>query len=149
MKRKQGRPRRGIITEKSCYICLNKFPISHFYKSKNGIYEQFSSYCKVCYYESKKDKVREWRKKNPEKINLYSRETERKRVANLDDNYIKALLMKQFSFKRQEIPTNLIETKREQLTIKRLLKQGKREVQDGTFRTGNQGTTSIKQEIKK
>lgn len=70
-----------------------------------------------------------YRKKYPEKVNIYARQQEAKHKQNLTDIYITTALVKSFRkkevvFKKAEIPQELIDLKRKELTLKRKIENG-------------------------
>jgi len=130
---------------KLCSKCKEVKQNSEFYvskKAKCGLY----SWCKTCttktsarYYNSNLEKQREnqrakyaknrekyiaynrtWRAANPEKNNAMHRKADRKSIETLSDKYIAQKLHAPIS----DLPQELIEAKRLQLTIKRELQNG-------------------------
>lgn len=79
-----------------------------------------------------KGKIRAYRLKNKERTRAYylkNKERARERtadgIAELSDNYIKSLARQQFKIKAADVTPEMIELKREQLTMYRLMKEVK------------------------
>lgn len=131
---------------KACSKCKQPKAFVLFYASKgskDGIYshckECHKKMCKECHEKTKEQKyakAKEYRKKNPEKIRelskkwdqcnkekrkLLSKNSAIRKRAKLTDSYIVNSLM---GGAKENIPKELIEAKRIQLTIHRMLKNG-------------------------
>ena len=122
---------------KICSMCKEEKPIENFSIRRNQLnrFGQVVYYngCKKCRNKCRtpnnpdlvRKAVRRYYNKNRNRI-LEKQSIERGAgVNNLDDNYIKKTLVGKSSLSRTEIPKELIEVKRLQLTLKRELKKCK------------------------
>ena len=117
---------------KQCPGCTLKKDISMFYKNKSKK-DGKSSHCKVCH-----DKFNiDWKKNNPDKYSKYNCSYPRNKVmkyksrmrskqyrSNMGYNYICDLIRKGTNLKLEDIFDEMVEIKREQLKIKRILRDG-------------------------
>ena len=71
--------------------------------------------------------VKKYAKSHPEKVSEWRLKRQRKSINEVSDEYIKSLLYLIFGLKRNQIPQKLIESYREQIKIKRLIKSKKNE----------------------
>ena len=129
------------IDKKLCKICLEIKDISEFtrttqnLKNRNGQYyksTRYLSWCKqcVCKHINAKQRTAEYRKAASEK-QKYS-------VRELSDVYMRGLIRnspegKRLGIRSEHITSGMVELKREQITIQRLIK----ELKNGATRTGN------------
>jgi hypothetical protein len=82
--------------------------------------EKMKTACLAYYYAHKDNminQVKEWRKNNPQKLKEYVNS----RIKNLSDAYIKQLLRRKSITGLKNIPQELIEIKRLQVKIKRIV----------------------------
>ncbi len=90
--------------------------------------EKILAYSKA-YYKVNKEKLndysKEWAVNNPEKRKVSVNKNALKNKKELSDNYVKRLFIQRTSLTASDIPPELIEIKRQQLILKRLLKQQK------------------------
>ena len=113
-----------IIKEKQCSICDKVKSGDEFWVArhkKDGKYP----YCILC--TSRKKKL--WATLNREAVNKYNRESEfggqarfTKARKNLDDVYIKALLVQNSILTFKDIPLEMIKLKREQIKLLRTIR---------------------------
>jgi hypothetical protein len=66
---------------------------------------------------------RVWAKQNPEKVKAYSRKNEKRYAKQLTDSYVRRLLRQHNQLDAADIPQPLVEVKREEIKLKRLLKE--------------------------
>jgi len=71
------------------------------------------------------DRVKQWRKDNPERLIQLKFNYVKKKVSMAKDGYIKGLLTKGTSLTTKDIPDSLVECKRLELKIKRELREMK------------------------
>jgi len=109
-------------------------------KSLNSFYKDYNSKCKMCcieyskkYREQNIDKChksgKKYREQNRDKCFEYSRKKHKQNKENLTNTYIRNLLNNGISrIKNKDIPLELIQAKREQIKLFRLIKQIKNEL---------------------
>lgn len=66
---------------------------------------------------------KKWKVLNPDSVRKEARERQRCNVARLADSYIKGVLTARTTLQSSDIPPELVALKREQLSIRRALKQ--------------------------
>ena len=71
-----------------------------------------------------------WQQNNPEQFGLTKKRCYLKRNKQLVDSVVKTYLQKQFKIRRSEIPTKIVEIKRQQIMIWRTLKELKEAVNE-------------------
>ena len=128
--------------KKICCKCKEEKPVDMFYKDrikKDGV----RPYCKPCeshkhkdYYLNNKDNIKwgsqQWRLKNKERLKEYSKKTHSRIVKNLEDVYVKHSLTTGNSLSHKDIPKWLIEAKRQEMKLKRILKKGDKDERQKT-----------------
>lgn len=126
-------------TTKKCSKCGEVKLLGEFYKKKMGKYGR-SSYCSKCasiinkkwYYinisgevlpEARRtkgiDASKRYKKENPEKV----KECRKREKINLSNSYVKRCITRRSGPLYSNIPKNLIDLKREQLKLTRLIKE--------------------------
>jgi len=112
-----------------CKICRNEY--GRKYRKKNQI--KLISYNKL-YREQNQDYYLKYKKKyreqNQDKIFEYNKKYGKQNIDKIKDNYIKRLLYGNSGIKFQDITSELIEAKREQIKLFRLIKQIKNELRN-------------------
>lgn len=126
---------------KRCPICKIEKDLSEFdqYFSKKRNKYRIGNYCKECrkkvslirakkYYEENsaacKEKAKNYRQKNDEKIKVDRPKFKKRQIENLQNCYVKSLLVEKRKIDKEFISENpeIIETARLQIKIKRKLK---------------------------
>lgn len=110
---------------KKCSKCGCFKNRSEFFKNKNTK-DNCNKHCKECrkiYYDLNKKNIKEYKKiyhdLNKEKIN----ENTKKHTINLSNFYVIDLLVGKTDLIKEQIPQSLIEAKREQIKLIRLIKE--------------------------
>lgn len=123
---------------KNCTICKQSLPPEHFYKDATRP-SGLRPACKACSKAGlSKAKQKEYYQANREARNAYgkayyqanktqgkghAKRSLKRSVDRLDDTYIKQILVKFTTLKRFQIPQELVELKRLELSIKRKTKE--------------------------
>jgi uncharacterized Zn finger protein (UPF0148 family) len=112
---------------------INKVNSNYRENNREKIAKMKKEYC-----ENNKEKIkeyhREYRENNKEKISERNKKYSKKIIHEIRGSYIRNAINRHMGIKAADIPIELLELKREQLQLHRLIK----EAQNGINRTGNQ-----------
>ncbi len=122
---------------KTCSKCGEVKPLSDFHRNKKEK-DEYQCQCKACrrpydkkYNKDNKEKIsaynKQYRENNKEKLLAHNKQHKREQGKILSTTYVKNILTGTFKIKQADITPEMIELKREQLLIKRALKQAKKE----------------------
>ena len=118
---------------KKCGKCKEEKSLDCFYLNKSGKYGVRSD-CKLCrriyakeYYSKNKENLNKYRReyhiKNKENINKIGMIYNKKQIEQLGDPYITRLITQRTDLTKADIPSELIEAKRLEIKIKRIIKE--------------------------
>jgi len=132
---------------KTCKTCKEDKEESEFYKlkkSKDGLNGQ----CKTCYNlrikawrkknpEKRAAYKKKWRAENPDKVNAMQRRAGKNDAANLTDGYVRKKIVQAVNgLSAEDIPDIMVELKRNELKIERILKIKTYEFNEQKIRAG-------------
>ncbi len=78
--------------------------------------------------ERRRKRARDWKRNHPEQNLISDRKARKRASASLADHYVKTQLIKRTGLKRSQIPQELVEVKRLQIKIRRVVNQKKKEM---------------------
>lgn len=124
-----------IINVKRCPKCSEIKSLDCFSKNKS-MKDGFSCHCKSCcllavkkWREKNKDKryviEKRYQEKNKDKVKEWNRKALKKRVKLISDSYVKHLITTRTNLKYCDVPKELVETYRQFILFKRLIKEQK------------------------
>lgn len=123
---------------KTCRTCKQRKEQSEYYKDKNRK-DGLNGQCKVCYNlrikkwrqdnpDKRADYKKKWRAENPEKVNAMQRRAGRNDAQNLTDGYVRKKIVEGIDGLSQgDIPDELVQLKRAELQMERIIKIKKNE----------------------
>ena len=100
---------------KQCTICSNECYSNYF----------GCLYCIYCKKAIRYENTRIWKKNNPDNTKKHRNKNVKKHSEELTDLYVRQILIQRTELMRKDITIEMIEIKREQLRIKRILRDDK------------------------
>ena len=120
------RKKRDTASRRKYYL-KNKARLNK--KSKDWANKNRARTNEICKLSREKNKhkyksvKKDWDKSHPEQVKSYAKKTHKKRCSSLNDSYVSDVVANHSSLTSKDIPQSLIEAKRVELKLKRLIKE--------------------------